>query len=113
MMVGFAYFIQSLVYPVPHASTNHTLGFIFDIVPILGNIARSISHRVCILTEEIGFIGLLLVEATHVRNARIHVRVNIGSSILSLVVYRTCRFQFLGYFIHSHKILSGSNLVTQ
>ena len=86
---GFAWHIQALVNPVPDATANHALAVIFDIIPIFLKITDRVAHSVGIFTHDIRLLIAVLVHAYHTFDRRIHVRIDVGNLVLSLVVDRT------------------------
>ena len=76
--------INALVYPVPDASANTDSRLLY-FVPVFAKITQTISHRMVILTQEVGLtrsVGALSIGSLcHFPNVRIHLTVEIGDAV--------------------------------
>ena len=107
----FAIFVDTLVHPVPDTTAYHTVGMVFDIIPIFVEVADRIPHRVCIFAKEERFFALFLILLLHRLDGRIHTGIHIGDPVLTFVVDRT-RIELACFFIYGVEVLAVSGLIT-
>ena len=112
IFLGFAVFVEALVYPVPYAAAYHALAVIFDVVPIFFEVAYGVTHGVSILAEHIWLLSAVLVHLHHRFDRGIHVRVDVGYFVLTFVVDGS-RVEGAHCLIFGFDVASAARLVAE
>ena len=103
---------DGLVHPVPDAGADHPLGLVLDIVPILGQIADGVAHRVGVFAQEIGLGGAVAVHSLHPVQRRIHLRIEVRHLVHALVMDGTA-VQRPDGIAHGYDVAPLARLVAQ
>ena len=111
-VLGFSLLVESLVYPVPDASSDHPVGFVFYIIPVFFKVSDGISHSMCIFAEEIWLAVRLLVHIGHILYGRIHIGIHIRDFIHSFIMDEPSVDGFRGC-VCSTEIVASSAFISQ